>query len=135
MWGTPNSSRRMSIFSAAQRVNDTSNKTRDFMGASGKHSITPGADSREDVGSTQLEFRHWGICRDTFGQETAWRGEPVGDAGSLGRGRGGWGLPRGCGSQVKNAARGRDSMGCVVSAARKGRDDEVLSLIHICRCR
>src|SRR5665647_3927782 len=96
MWGTPNSSRRMSIFSAAQRVNDTSNKTRDFMEASGKHSITPGADSSEDVGSTQLQFRHWGICRDTFGQETAWQGEPVGDAGSLGRGRGGWGLPRAC---------------------------------------
>src|SRR5262245_13050777 len=40
MWGTPNSSRRISIFSAANRVKDTSSKTADFMEAQ-YNSTTP----------------------------------------------------------------------------------------------
>ena len=42
MWGTPNSSRRISTFSAAHRVNDTNNSTRGFMEAqynSGRFSL------------------------------------------------------------------------------------------------
>src|SRR5450756_578880 len=50
-------------------------------------------------------------------------GEPVGDVGSLVLGTGGWGAPRECGSQECKAG-DVASLGCVVSAAKKGSDDE-----------